>query len=145
MERNIKQERALKLKMITAIDLISDELKSRNLTFISNSGVFEIVIKRHSFLFQTSDGETIDSCWTCLSEDRCFEFCEWGLSIEEFLLQLNDIIDDFNKLYKLKEKVEKQVCKIRQTIENSGVTNLEFNGWSFDEMIFENLICTNEI
>ena len=142
---NIKEDRLLKLKMISAITLISDELKLRNLNFTLDMGVFEVSLKKYDFLFQVDDGETITNCWTKLSYDRCFELCEFNISIEDFISDLDNIINDVNKLYKLKDKVEKQVENLKKLIENSDISNIETNDYTFCEMSFENLIWTTDL
>ena len=143
MKNYIKDERTLKLKMIKSIQMIKDELNSRKLKYTEEYGVFTVSTKDEEFKFQIDDGENITCCWTDLSEYKSFNLCESDLILEEFLMQLDQIIKDVNKLYRIKAKVEKKINEIEDIISNSDIEMLEINEYFFDDLLFENIISTN--
>jgi len=144
----IKENRLLKLKMITAINLIRSELKLRNLDFTNNVGLFEITIKGNSFFAEIDGGEEIQ-CWIRISKDNYFDLCENGINISDFIKNLTIIISNFEKFYKLKENIDNELYKLRYNFEKcvgeSGINNVVVNDDFFDDMIFENLITCYEI
>jgi len=140
-----KEERALKLKMITEINLISHELTLRKLKFSYECGLFEIALRKTTLYIQIEDGVSISNCWINLSIDKCFDLCQFNLVIEEFIMQLNEIIEDANKICNLKEKVEKQINNTRELINNSGICHIKTDDSFFDDVLFENLICCDTI
>lgn len=144
MKKYIKDERSLKLKMIKSVQTIKDELKSRKLKFKEESGLFTVYTKDKDFMFQIDDGESITGCWTVLSKYKSFDLCEPGLDLEEFLMELDQIIIDVNKLYKIKAKVEKYINDIEDVISNSDIHGLEIDEGFFDDLLFENIILTTD-
>lgn len=144
MNKSIKEDRLLKLKMINAVNLIIDELKKRKLKFTENRGFFEVYIKDKKLFIQTDDGEQINSCWIKLKNDRFFNLCESYLDIDEFICQLDDIIIDLDKIYKLKKKIEKHLNDIENLVNDSDIHEVTLNEGFFDEMIFENIIVTDD-
>ena len=140
--RTIKEDRLLKLKIIYSTELISNELKNRNIFFTVQCGLFKVKLKKSIFFIQIDNGDTITSCWTNVSYDRCFILCENDIIIEEFISQLDDIIITINKLYKLKNKIDKQIIDIRDSIRCSNIDNVVINQYYFEDLNFGNMIIT---
>ena len=147
MKSDIRQERLLKLKMITAINLISSELKKRKIDFTNHVELFKMNIDNHSFFLQIEGGEEIQ-CWINISNennDNHFDLCENGILIENFINDLNNIIDKVHIFYIFKEKIEIQIFKFRELIEksidNSGLSDVvEVNDYFLDEFVFEKMV-----
>jgi len=147
MKSDIRQERLLKLKMITAINLISSELKKRKIDFTNYVELFEMNIDNHCFFLQIEGGEEIQ-CWINISNennDNHFDLCENGILIEKFINDLNNIIDKVHIFYIFKEKIEIQIFKFRELIEksidNSGLSDVvEVNDYFLDEFVFEKIL-----
>ena len=70
--------------------------------------------------------------------------CENDIIIEEFISQLDDIIITINKLYKLKNKIDKQIIDIRDSIRCSNIDNVVINQYYFEDLNFGNMIITEE-
>ena len=143
----LKDERRLKLAMITAINLISSELKKRKIDFTNHVELFKMNIDNHSFFLQIEGGEEIQ-CWINISNennDNHFDLCENGILIENFINDLNNIIDKVHIFYIFKEKIEIQIFKFRELIEksidNSGLSDVvEVNDYFLDEFVFEKMV-----
>ena len=141
----IKKNRILKLGIISTVEIMIKFLKSKKIKYILDHGVFEIEFKYYSFFFQIEDAYSISSCWTNLSSYKSFELCEYRISIDEFIINFDDIVKDVKKLYKLKKKVDKNVNGIRELIMSSDIDNVVISDGFFDEMEFENLIWTSKL
>jgi len=128
--------------LITYSELITNELNKRKLKFISKRELFKVEVKQYSFFIQI-DGDSIIS-WLAMSEDKNFNLCEYGLDINEFVIQLDDIILDIYKIFKLKSKVEKHINDIVNLINNSDIHGIELNDDLFDDLIFDNMIITDD-
>lgn len=142
MKKNIKHERNYKLLTINSIIAVTEELEKLKLKFTISGELFEVKIKTKKFMIQVDVDQII--CWTNLSEDRSFNLCEYSLDLDEFIMELGDIVETVERLYKLKSKVDKHITDIETLINNSDVHGLEINDWTFQEMIFERIICSDE-
>lgn len=143
-DESLKEERSLKLKMIKAIQTIKDELNSKKIKFKEDRGVFTIYTKGKEFFFQIDDGEEITDCWINLSEYKSFSLCDSYISIDELLMNLDEIIQDVHKLFKIKAKVEKKINEIEDIINNSDIHGLNIDDIYFDDLLFENIITATE-
>jgi len=143
----IKKNRILKLGIIATVEMMIKFLKSKKIKYFLNYGIFEIKIKYYTFFIQIDDAYIISSCWTNISSDRnygrFFDLCEYNISIEKFIMNFDNIIKDVNKLYKLKEKVDKNINGIKELIMSSDIENVVISDECFADMEFENLIFTS--
>ena len=143
-KKNIKHDREFKLKMIKSFQKIQYELKKRKLNFDSEYGLFTISIKENEIMFQIENDDTVTDCWVNLSEYKSFSLCEESINIDEFIIQLDDIIIDSNNLFKIKKKVEKHINDIISIINNSDIPGLEIADEFFKDLVFENIILATD-
>jgi hypothetical protein len=140
----IKQKRSYKLKTINSIEIVREELEKLKLTYTLDCELFVVTVKSKEFSIQI-DSDCI-MCWTNLSEYKSFNLCQYGLDVEEFVCQLENIVDDFNKLFKLKDKIDKKISEIENLIESSDICGIQLNDSEIDGyLLFENLIYSDEI
>jgi len=139
---DIKQERLSKLTTITNSETIRQELTTRKLKFTEQAELFTVVTKNKEFYIQI-DGDSI-MCWINVSKYNKFNLCQYGLDIEEFVMELDVIIEDIDKFYKLKTKIDKKIDEIENLINSSEIYGLELNDGEIDYLLFENLIYCDE-
>jgi hypothetical protein len=105
----IKKERSYKLKTINSIELVREELEKLKLKYELCSELFIVTTKNKEFSIQV-DCDLI-MYFTNISEDRRFHLCKYGLDVEKFVMQLEDIVDNVDKIYKLKAEIDKKSAK----------------------------------